>query len=96
MRKEMLALMAAVTLAGCAVDGDKIITGSLKPQDERGAKPKRPRAEAAQPVSEAAEPRTDGRKAYCADIRKTWKPGDMPTSDEALQKRKADNIYCSG
>ena len=101
MRTHILALAATLTaglaLAGCAVEGDKISTGSLKPIDGP-TKSKRARPASAEPAAEAAQARQpgDARKLYCDEVRRSWKQGDMPPSADALEKRKADNIYCAG
>ena len=91
MRKQLLALAATLVLTGCASEGGKIATGSLKP-NEGTAKVRRDKPSG--PVQ--ASPPDDARKLYCDEVRRSWKPGDMPPTTDALEKRKADNIYCSG
>lgn len=83
-----MALATTLAVAGCAAEGDKITTGALKPAHAA------PKAVKRTDPEQAAQP-GDARKIYCNDVRKGWKPGDLPPSEEALAKRRADNIYCA-
>lgn len=97
MRTSILALGAVLALAGCAADGGKLTTGSLKAGDTKSTA-ERKTTERAKPTAAArqASPQPVDRKQYCDEIRRTWKPGDTPPSAEALEKRRADNAYCAG
>lgn len=84
-----MALGFALVAAGCAREGEKLTTSALKPVQSE------PKAVQHAKPQQAAQPDA-ARRIYCAEMRKGWKPGDMPPTEEALSKRRADNIYCSG
>lgn len=92
LRSILLSTVAGFALAvsGCASTGE-LTTGSLAAaggaHKAKGTKPE---------GAAGAAGATGTRAAYCEDIRRSWRPGDQPPTAAALQKRKADNIYCSG
>lgn len=91
----VLAPGLASGLAGCATEGDRITTGALKPAQAAPKAAKRDKRDIGDKAEQTPQP-GDARKIYCDEMRKGWKPGDLPPSESALSKRRADNIYCSG
>lgn len=87
-RSILVTAIASLAVAGCASTGE-LTTGSIAPS---AASQKAKRATA----GDTAQPAAGSREAYCREIRRSWKPGDTAPTPEALEKRKADNIYCAG